>query len=128
MVLRGVLGIIQMVDLSIEDREAIKKLWDHSSPKLNYEERTAGHARIDKKLNGIYKQEMNQEPDDSTQKPHKSSNSRFEALDDTCGIAIGAFLNPARRHDNPMFDVQPITLEFLDRLELEHRRNSVWSI
>jgi len=55
-------------------------------------------------------------------------NARLEALGDVCGVTMDAFLDPSRRNDNPMFDIQPITLEFLDRLELEHVRNSVWSM
>jgi hypothetical protein len=112
-----------MVDLSPEDRNAIMRLWDHATPKLTKKEREEGNIRIDNQLHMKYAKK-----DVETTLALYTRNSRFEALDDTCGIAIGAFLDPARRHDNPMFDVQPITLEFLDRLELEHRKNSVWSM
>jgi hypothetical protein len=132
--LRCVLGIVQVgvtMGLSNEDREAILKLWDYSQPKASARERKAAHARIENKFNNIYYKNVVPEvtiPEATVEPSNRPRNAKFEALDDTCGIAIGAFLDPARRRDNPMFDVQPITLEFLDRLELEHRKNSVWSM
>jgi len=36
-----------------------------------------------------------------------------------------AFLDP-ERPKNPMFDIEPITVCLIDKLELELKENSVW--
>lgn len=118
LVLRGVLGIglVVIMGLSTEDKDAIMKLWDTAEPKLNKKERKAKLDKLVDERNNL---------DDKA----KYKNSKFEALDDTCGIAICAFLDPSRRHDNPMFDVPPLTTYgFADQLGYEHQVNSVWKM
>jgi len=52
-------------------------------------------------------------------------NSRLEALEEVSGVAMEAFLDP-ERPKNPMFDIEPITVCLIDKLELELKENSVW--
>jgi hypothetical protein len=56
------------------------------------------------------------------------TNTRFEALKDICGILMESFLSPNRSRNNSLFDIQWNYVNFLDKLESEHKSNSVWKM